>query len=1078
MRFTLLGPLGAEAENGPVELGPPKQRSVLAVLLLHANEIVSTDRIIDLVWGDDPPRTADHSVQIYVSELRKALSNGSPSNLIETRPPGYVLNSPPDAIDARRFERLVRDGLTAVRTGDLNRGKSMLEKGLALWTTSPLSDFPYDEFAQGYIRSLAEMRADALETLAGLYLDQGDADTARELARRVIDSDPLREEPHRLAMLALYRAGRQADALREYGEYRDLIGEELGIDPSPTLKDLEERILLQDPTLSVGEPTRATDSNPYRGLRAFSEEDADLYFGREDLISEVLDKIRAGHGMVSIVGPSGCGKSSAAQAGVIPALREAGETVVMFQPGARPLWELAGALDRAGFGSRATLLRRFETDADSLAELTDRPVVVVIDQFEELFTLAEPDVATRFGQLIAQAVRDPRCRLRVVATLRADYYDRPLTMAELAGVFSEATVSVSPMTAQGLERAVVMPARAAGRQIEPELLAEIVADMVDEPGALPLLQYTLFELFDRSEGTLTLEGYRAIGGIHGALARGAEETLEDLDAEGQEIAEQLFMRMVRKGRALPTSRPATLRELLDLEDDRLALQTVLDAFGSRRLLTFGRDASGAAVVEIAHEYLISEWPQLESWIGEHSEDLERLVVLGDDAASWEENDRSDDYLLRGDRLQRTAEWRDATAIRLTTGETRFLDASISLREREEATEAERLEREAALTKRARRRLWAFGIAVAALAAVGMFLVMALLPDPPPDVIVWYQGRNNFFGGMVGDGIDAAVAKTDLDVLELIQLGDELLIEELLDRGTGMIVLDFDKVLYVSSQNEPRERPDVEFFIVDCDETFLASPDRPPNVSCVTFNNREVGFVAGVAAGLTTDTQKVGFIGGVDAPIIREMGNGFRAGVAYVNPTVDIEEIYLTGFTPPGLFDTSGWWAPPLAKMAGEYLYQSGSDVVFHAAGGAGRGLFEAASVFSETTGTQVWAIGVDSDEYVAIEGGGLLSPLDELDPDGLIYERWRAHLLTSALKLTSVGVEVGLVDYANTGDPGDVFMGFENGGVGYATSGGYIDHLTPEMDAAIQAFIDGEVQFEVDYDTQVVLIEDLLEFAE
>ena len=153
------GPLGAETSEGPIDLGPHKQRTVLAVLLLHANEIVSTDRIVDLVWGDSPPRTADHSVQIYISDLRKALANGASADVIETRPPGYVLNAPPDSVDALRFQQLVRDGLAAVRTGDVAGGRPKLEKALSLWTSSPLSDFAYEEFAQGFIRSLEELRS-------------------------------------------------------------------------------------------------------------------------------------------------------------------------------------------------------------------------------------------------------------------------------------------------------------------------------------------------------------------------------------------------------------------------------------------------------------------------------------------------------------------------------------------------------------------------------------------------------------------------------------------------------------------------------------------------------------------------------------------------------------------------------------------------------------------------------------------------------------------------------------------------------------------------------------------------------
>lgn len=1071
VRFHLFGPLGAEADRGPIDLGSPKQRAVLAVLLLNANEIVSTDRIIEQVWGDDAPRTADHSVQIYVSELRKAMSNGAPSDLIETRPPGYVLNTPPETIDAKLFERLIRNGLTAVRTGDLARGQPMLVRALDLWS-QPLADFAYEDFAVGYARSLAEMRADALEALSAVHLDRNDLEQARECARAVIESDPLREEPRRLMMLALYRSGRQVEALRAYGEYQGLLAEELGIDPSPALKDLEERILLQDPTLVPVESPTDTFANPYRGLRPFTEEDADLYFGREDLVEEVLKRFDGGSRFVSIVGPSGCGKSSAAFAGITPRLRADGATVVSFQPGARPLWELAGALDRAGFGSRATLLRRLESEPGFLAALVTRPLVLVVDQFEELFTLAAPDLATRFGQQMARAAREPACRLQVLTTLRADYYDRPLSMPDLAEIFADAAVSVKPMTPKGIERAVVEPARAVGKSVEPDLLAQLVADMVDEPGALPLLQFSLFELFGNSDGALTLDDYGAIGGLHGALARGAEETLQELDAEGRGIVEQLFMRMVHKGRALATARPAALREILDLGDDRVALQQVLEAFGARRLLTFGRDASGAAVVEIAHEYLITEWPQLGAWIEEHSEDLDKLAALGFAAAEWVDNDRSEDYLLRGNRLTRTQEWRSRTAIRLTRGEREFVDTSAALREKEVKAATERQEQEDALSRKARRRLWLFGASLAALAAVATLLAMTLLPEPPPDVIVWYEGRTGPFGEMIGMGIDTAVQESGLVVQELTQLSDAEVVEEQVSAGTGLVFIDLGKALN-AGPGLPLDHPDVQFVIIDCNE-FGDSADLPANVSCIDAENGQVGFVAGAAAGLATESGRVGFIGGVESPVIHAMRDGFRAGVSYVAPATEIDVVYLSGFTPPSLIDMSGWRSPALAELAAEYLYSTGVDVVFHAAGASGDGLFKAAAEFSESSGNQVWAIGVDYDQYENLGFDPILMPIQELDPDGLTYAGWREHLLTSALKRIEVGVAEALVNYANTGSPGDVVIGLHNGGVGYATSGGFVDPLVPAMEAAIQALLAGEVTIEVDYEEPVLLLADLL----
>lgn len=1071
MRFQLLGPLGAETDEGPIELGPHKQRSVLAVLLLHANEIVATDRIIDLVWGEAAPRTADHSVQIYVSDLRKALANGSPADLIETRPPGYVLNVPPDSVDALRFQQLVKDGLTAVRTGDVASGRPKLEKALGLWTAAPLADFAYEEFAQGFIRSLEELRSDALEALAAIELDQGRHEEARAKARLAIDADPLREESRRLMMLALYRSGRQAQALRHFGEYRALLTEELGIEPSAELRDLEERILLQDPSLAAL-PLATAEGNPYQGLRPFSEEDADVYFGREALVEEVLDRLRSSSGFVSIVGPSGSGKSSAAQAGVVPRLREVGDTVVVFQPGARPLWELAGAIDRAGFGSRAGLLRRFESGGDVIKSVVDRPLVLVVDQFEELFTLADPDVALRFSELIARGITDPDTPLRVVATLRADYYDRPLSIPALAGVFSDSVVSVKPMTPLEVESAVVRPADAAGVSVEPALLAQIMADMGDEPGALPLLQVTLFELFEKCEGRLTLADYEDLGGLHGALTTGADELLDEFDEDGRDLVEQVMMRMVQKGRTMSTSRPVPLRDLLDLGIDSVVLQGVLEAFGSKRLITFDRDASGAAVVEIAHEYLISEWPQLAGWIERHSDDLERLYALHAATDEWLAAGRSEDYLLRGGRLDGFESWRASSTLRLTSVENEFLDASASMRAREESNRREQEAKEKALARRAKRRLAYFGATVTLLAAAIATVVILLVPEAPPDAVLWFDGRGDAsFGDLIAGGLDVAKDELGYEVFEATGISQAHLIDERLKRGTGLVLVDVTKASSFEYAELQRNHPDVYFAGVDCSPGIRETGILAPNERCTLSENTEVGFLAGVAAAAASKTGRVGFIGGVaggdDIPVIHEMHDGFVAGVHWVSEETEIEAIYLSGWT-GGYFSVDGWISPRLAQMAANLIYRRDADVIFHAAGAAGVGLFAEAASYSRESGTHVWAIGVDIDQYMAMGVSDLAFADDET------VSLWRDHLLTSVLKRVDLGVAEAMRNYRRFGDPGWPVLNIENGGIDYATTGGHVDHLVPVLEEAKRAMVDGSAVITLDPERPVILLIDEL----
>ncbi len=901
LEFQLLGQLGVKGEHGVIPLGAPKQRSVLAILLLHANEIVPTDRIIDLVWGDSPPRTADHSVQIYVSELRKALANGAGSDVIETRPPGYVINVPPDAVDSLRFERLVRDGVSAVRSGDASKGRQKLEAAVAAWTGEPLSDFAYDDFAQGYIRSLGELRSDALETLADLELAQGNIEAAREAARRAIEADPLREAPRRVMMLTLYRSGRQAEALRHFAGYREALADDLGIEPSEAMRELEERMLLQDPTLHLSADT-VEEGNPYRGLRAFSEDDADVYFGRETLVREVLERLENGPGFVSIVGPSGSGKSSAARAGVTPALREAGETVLVLQPGARPLWELAGALDRAGYGSRATLIRRFESDPESLKEIVKRRVVLILDQFEELFTLAEPDVAIRFAELIAAAVRDHQTPLRVVATLRADYYDRPLSMPALAEVFSDSVVSVRPMTPHEIESAVVGPAKVAGITVESSLLAQLVADMRDKPGALPLLQFTLFEMYERTGGALTLADYAALGGIHDALTGGADELLVELDDEGRALAEQLMMRMIQKGRTMNTARPVALRDLVDLGLDSVDLQRVLEAFGSRRLITFDRDSSGAATVEIAHEYLISEWPQMETWLTEHSDDLDRLRALQLSAGEWVDADRSHDYVLRGERLERFHRWREETSLRLTRTENDFLDASVELKLREEEQARERTSQEETLQRTARRRLWAFGGAVAALAAAVTILVITLIPDPPPDVVVWSATSGSGFGLMINEGVVEATEALDLTFASYSDeaLGAVVDVRRHLEQGSRLILIPQSLLGIPEVEALITDFPDTQFVWIDCQYPVGIGTADPavalglaPNEACIFSRHDEMGYLAGAAAAAQSETGHVGVLIGTGADFMEPFQTGFEQGVAFVDEETEVSALYLS-----------------------------------------------------------------------------------------------------------------------------------------------------------------------------------------
>ena len=247
LEFRILGPLEVVSEQGPVTLGGPRQRATLAILLLAANRVVSIDRLADDLYRGAAPVTAVTQVQRQISELRKALGA---SSAIETRAPGYVLRLAPDQLDLDRFQRLAEQGMRAAGADDARRASDCLQEALGLWRGVPLADLVDEPFARGAIARLDELRLVALEHRIEADLILGrHAEVVGELEKVVADY-PLREGFVAQLMLALYRAGRQTEALAAYRTTRDALVDQFGIDPSPALQDRQKAILSQDPSLN------------------------------------------------------------------------------------------------------------------------------------------------------------------------------------------------------------------------------------------------------------------------------------------------------------------------------------------------------------------------------------------------------------------------------------------------------------------------------------------------------------------------------------------------------------------------------------------------------------------------------------------------------------------------------------------------------------------------------------------------------------------------------------------------------------------------------------------------------------
>ncbi len=271
MDINILGPFDVRDRDGrEIRLPAGRELSLFALLLVNRGEVVSTDRILEALWGDQPPDTAAKAVQGYVSHLRRVLEPGDRRELLVTRAPGYVLRTEGVVVDATRFEQLAGDGRRALDDGSADEAARVFDEALALWRGPALAEFAYDDFAQAEIHRLGELRLSVTEDRVDALLRLGRHGELVGQLDSLVAAHPLRERLRGQWMLALYRSGRQAEALQAYRDGRRLLGSELGLEPGPELQRLERAILAQDPALEAPAPVvpRARDDTPPRSRRA------------------------------------------------------------------------------------------------------------------------------------------------------------------------------------------------------------------------------------------------------------------------------------------------------------------------------------------------------------------------------------------------------------------------------------------------------------------------------------------------------------------------------------------------------------------------------------------------------------------------------------------------------------------------------------------------------------------------------------------------------------------------------------------------------------------------------------------
>jgi predicted ATPase/DNA-binding SARP family transcriptional activator len=400
----MLGPLVVSVDGRRLQLGGVKEKAVLVLLALRPREVVSSDYLIDQLWGEHPPASATNTLQTYVSRLRKALHAPGTEVLITQRP-GYLLDIPDEDIDARSFEQLVRAGQRALADGNPAEASELLRQGLALWRGPPLSDFAAEEFASDEVRFLEEARLTALEARIRAELELGHHREVISDAESLVREHPLREGLWASLMLALYRDGRQAEALRTYQAARRRLGEELGIDPGPELQHLEGLVLQQDPSLLI-QPT------PRQAWTGNLPADLTSFIGRAAELAD-LETLARRSRLVTLLGPGGIGKSRLA---LELARRLAGDFA-----DAAWLADLGATEDPEAIVDELTAVWRpapgpgAATIDDLGALLRDRQALLVIDNCERvaagLAPLAEQLLATAPSLHILATSREPlECR--------------------------------------------------------------------------------------------------------------------------------------------------------------------------------------------------------------------------------------------------------------------------------------------------------------------------------------------------------------------------------------------------------------------------------------------------------------------------------------------------------------------------------------------------------------------------------------------------------------------------------------------------------------------------------------------
>ena len=713
VRISLAGRIAVDVDGQRLDeraLPGGQPRVAFGLLVLERRRPVARNELAHNIWPSARPRSWKTALRGVIARVRSFLVDAGvgDSGVVRAEAGAYCLNVPGEVLvdveqaadDAGGAARALRDGDAVEAQRLAVRARTVLVRPVL-----PGIDVPWlDEKRRQLSRSLTT----TLETLAEARLVLGGHAHALRPAEEAIVLDPFRESAHRLVMRAHMNAGNVAAGLRAFERCRTLLADELGADPAPQTQELHAAMLSGEPpavpdgtrsALLVAERAAAAparqDACPYIGLRTFTEDDAEAFFGRGGDVARLLDRLAADDcRFLAVLGPSGSGKSSLVRAGLIPALgRGALPTsdtwpVCLLRPGADPLQTLASELTQLQPAlDEAATARRLRDDAGALCDILehvgkdgDARTVLVVDQLEEVLTLgASARERQAFLGALAVAATSPRSRAVIVVTLRADFYAQLAEHPRLADLASSRQFLVTPLDEVGLAEVIEGPARSAGVTVEAGLTATMLRDTARRSGSLPLLGHCLREVWERRvDGALTLAAYHDVGGVESALAQRAEAVYHELSSDERAVARRVLLRLTQAGDGPDDiRRRVPFAELPSDDAQRVTVEEVVGRLTEARLVTTGGPPRQDRWVEISHEALIRAWPRLQDWIDEEREDLAVHRRLTRAAGEWHRVDRDEDALYRGAQLAEAVAWATRQPGVANPLEQAFLDASIA-----------------------------------------------------------------------------------------------------------------------------------------------------------------------------------------------------------------------------------------------------------------------------------------------------------------------------------------------------------------------------------------------------------------